>query len=68
MCHVSVHPLTATRSLGGCQVDGGGELLEVDLENGVQEWRRRGLPPGQGNKAQRWGASYDLQFRILFIR
>ena len=39
-----------------------------DLEMGVAEWRARGLPAEQGSKADRWGASYDLQFRILFVR
>ena len=39
-----------------------------DLEMGVAQWRARGLPLEQGSKADRWGASYDLQFRILFVR
>jgi hypothetical protein len=39
-----------------------------DLETGVAQWRARGLPAEQGAKSARWGASYGLQFRILFIR
>ena len=42
-------------------------MSDVDLEAGVGEWRTRGLPPAQ-SRAQRWGAPYHLQFRILFIR
>jgi hypothetical protein len=43
------------------------ELAEVDLEAGVGEWRRRGLPPAQ-SRAERWGAPYHMQFSILFTR
>ena len=43
------------------------DSVEADLETGVGEWRRRGLPPAQ-SKAQRWGAPYHQQFAILFTR
>ena len=48
----------------GCAVD---PAKAADLEMGVEQWRARGLPPAQ-SREQRWGASYPLQFRILFMR
>ena len=44
------------------------DLAKVtNVEMGVEQWRARGLPPSQ-SREQRWGASYGLQFRILFMR
>ena len=42
-------------------------LAEVDLEMGVSEWRKKGVPVAE-TKDKRWGAPYHVQFRILFVR
>ena len=47
--------------------DGADLAKDADPEMGVAQWRARGLPPAQ-SREQRWGASYPLQFRILFMR
>ena len=60
---VHVDELPASSSASETAADS----VEADLETGVGEWRRRGLPPAQ-SKAQRWGAPYHMQFAILFTR
>ena len=61
--HYHVDELLASSSASEAAADS----VEADLETGVGEWRRRGLPPAQ-SKAQRWGAPYHQQFAILFTR